>query len=61
MKLQTLRLSALVAVTALGAFPVAGRAQSQEIVKDTVPKIEDPSAADPYLWLEDVTGEKQLN
>ena len=44
---------------ALGVLLAAGNIRGEDTVKASVPET-DIQSADPYLWLEDVTGEKQL-
>src|SRR5215475_11892400 len=47
---------------AIGVVLVAGNMRGDDGVTATaIPEAQGQTAADPYLWLEDVTGEKQLN
>jgi prolyl oligopeptidase len=51
----------LLKASALGVLLLAGNMRGDDNVKATaVPEVQGQTAADPYQWLEDVTGEKQL-
>src|SRR4051812_5810790 len=61
MNLQTFRpLSNLLSRAAVGVLLITVVARGQEIVKNHVLSQTDGQSNDPYLWLEDVTGEKPL-